>query len=63
MTIEPAYAAFSENELGSLVPGKLADFVILSQDIMSIPVDRILKTKVLATVLDGEVVYGSMDRV
>ncbi|KAK0461124.1 amidohydrolase family-domain-containing protein [Desarmillaria tabescens] len=49
MTIDPAYASFTETTLGSLVPGKRADFVILSQDIMSVAVDKILETKVVAT--------------
>lgn len=59
MTIDPAYASFTESTLGSLVPGKRADFVILSQDIMSVAVDKILETRVVATVLDGKPVYGS----
>ncbi|KAK0212699.1 amidohydrolase family-domain-containing protein [Desarmillaria ectypa] len=59
MTIDPAYASFTESTLGSLVPGKRADFIILSQDIMSVAVDKILETRVVATVLDGRPVYGS----
>ncbi|KAI3603895.1 amidohydrolase, partial [Moniliophthora roreri] len=58
MTIDPAYASFTESTLGSIEPGKLADFVVLSQDIMTVPVQEITKTKVLATVIDGKVVYG-----
>ncbi len=60
MTIEPAYASFTEDKLGSLVPGKLADFVVLSQDIMEVPAENILETTVLATALDGKVVYGEI---
>lgn len=60
MTIDPAYASFTESILGSLVPGKLADFVILSQDIMAIPANEILDTKVSATVIDGRPVYGHL---
>jgi len=60
MTIDPAYASFTENILGSIEPGKRADFVVLSKDIMEIPVDQILKTQVLATVMDGLVVYGKV---
>ena len=37
MTIWPAYAAFQEKEMGSLTPGKYADFVVLDQDIMRVP--------------------------
>ncbi|PFH52001.1 hypothetical protein AMATHDRAFT_74508 [Amanita thiersii Skay4041] len=60
MTIEPAYASFTEHILGSLEIGKRADFVVLSKDIMTIPIHHILSTKILATVLDGKVVYGSL---
>jgi predicted amidohydrolase YtcJ len=58
MTIDPAYASFTESILGSLVPGKIADFVVLSQDIMSIPTSQILNTEVFATVIDGRPIYG-----
>ncbi|KAJ7668392.1 amidohydrolase 3 [Mycena polygramma] len=58
MTIDPAYASFTESSLGSLESGKRADFVILSQDIMTIPSNQILATKVIATVIDGVPVYG-----
>ena len=60
MTIDPAYASFTESVLGSLEPGKHADFVVLSQDIMDIPVTSILDTKVLATVIDGKPIYGTI---
>ncbi|KAJ7189665.1 amidohydrolase family-domain-containing protein [Mycena pura] len=60
MTIDPAYASFTESELGSLEPGKRADFVILSNDIMQIPAREILETNVLATVIDGKVAYGAL---
>jgi len=60
MTTDPAYASFTENVLGSIEPGKRADFVVLSQDIMEVPVEQILKTDVLSTVMDGVVVYGKV---
>ena len=53
-----AYACGSEAERGSIVPGKLADFVVLSNDIFEIPPEEILETRVLATIFDGEIVYG-----
>lgn len=56
-TIWGAYAQFGEKEKGSLEPGKLADFVILDQDIMNIPVDDLLRVKVLMTVIGGKIVY------
>ncbi|KAJ8593060.1 amidohydrolase 3 [Rhizopogon salebrosus TDB-379] len=58
MTIDAAYASFTEASLGSLVPGKRADYVVLSQDIMTVPAGRILSTKVQATVIDGRPVFG-----
>ncbi|KAJ6604038.1 amidohydrolase family-domain-containing protein [Mycena sp. CBHHK59/15] len=60
MTIDPAYASFTDATLGSIEPGKRADFVVLSRNIMSVPTKRILDTKVLATVLDGQVAYGAL---
>lgn len=56
-TLDAAHAAFMEESLGSLEPGKRADFVILSEDILEIPASGILNTRVLATYLDGEPVY------
>ena len=57
MTIWPAYAAFQEKELGSLTPGKYADFVVLDRDIMQVPATEILATRVLATYLGGKIVH------
>ncbi|KAG5641829.1 hypothetical protein DXG03_004132 [Asterophora parasitica] len=62
MTIDPAFASFTEKDLGSLEHGKRADFVILSKDIMDPQVSpqEILHTKVRATVIDGRAAYGSI---
>ena len=57
MTLWPAYASFTEDVGGSLTPGKYADFVVLTQDIMTVAPERILETRVLMTVLGGRVVY------
>ena len=53
----PAYAAFEEAEKGSIEPGKLADFTVLSNDIMKIPEPDILKTRCEMTIIGGEIVY------
>lgn len=58
MTLDPAWASFTENILGSITPGKRADYVVLSRDIMTIPESEILHTKVLATAIDGRPIYG-----
>jgi len=56
-TIWPAYAAFEENDKGSIEVGKLADFTVLSQDIIKIPEPEILNTRGVMTVIRGEVVF------
>jgi predicted amidohydrolase YtcJ len=56
-TIWPAYAAFEENEKGSIEVGKLADFTVFSNDIMKIPGWEILKTRCVTTIIGGEIVY------
>ena len=56
-TSSAAYAAHVEPLLGSLEPGKLADFVVLSKNIMRVPAPEILGTTVRMTVIGGEVVY------
>jgi predicted amidohydrolase YtcJ len=56
-TFNAAYAAFEENDKGSIEPGQLADLTILSADIMKIPEPEILKTTCAMTVVGGEIVY------
>ena len=58
MTLWAAKAAFEENEKGSLEKGKAADFIVLDTDLMSCPISAILKTKVLATFVDGKKLFG-----
>jgi predicted amidohydrolase YtcJ len=60
-TIWPAYAAFEEKDKGSIEVGKLADFTVLSQDIMTIAKPEILRTRCEMTVIGGEIVYQSKD--
>ncbi|HEX6966252.1 MAG TPA: amidohydrolase [Gemmatimonadaceae bacterium] len=57
MTIWPAEAAFQERIMGSLTPGKYADFVVLDQDIMTVAPEDIMSTQVVATYLAGKPVY------
>ncbi len=58
-TIGSAYAEFQENVKGTLTVGKLADMIILSEDIFTIPTEKIRETKVLTTIVDGKIVYQS----
>ena len=56
-TLGPAYASFEENLKGSLEPGKLADLVVLSTDLLEAPESEIQATQVLYTIFNGKVVY------
>lgn len=59
MTIWGAYANFEEKEKGSIEVGKAADFVILDRDILKVNEKRILKSRVVATLLEGQIVYSN----
>jgi len=56
-TLDAAYGAFEEGIKGSIEPGKLADFTIFSNDLMTIPEMDILKTEVMMTIVGGKVVF------
>ena len=60
-TLDAAYGAFEENIKGSITAGKLADFTIYNQDIMTIPEDEFLKTEIAMTIFDGKVVFKNTD--
>jgi predicted amidohydrolase YtcJ len=60
-TINNAHLMFSENKLGSLEPGKLADFVILDRDLLTCPEDQIVSTRALSTYIGGKLVFKSKD--
>ena len=55
-----AYAEFQEREKGSITPGKLADMVLLGDDIFSIPQEKIHDAKVLKTIVGGKIVWDAM---
>jgi predicted amidohydrolase YtcJ len=56
-TLNPAHAAFEDHQKGTLTANKLADIVILSKDILTVPEDKILDARVLYTIVGGKVVY------
>jgi predicted amidohydrolase YtcJ len=56
-TVANAYAAFEEELKGTLSPGKLADVVVLSRDLATIPDDEIPRTEVLVTIVGGRVAF------
>ena len=56
-TLWNAYAAFEENEKGSLTPGKLADIVVLSENLLTCPPEVLLKAKVLKTIVGGKLLF------
>jgi len=58
MTIWAAMASFTDSYLGSIESGKMGDLVILDQDLINVPENQILDTKILYTILGGEIVYG-----
>jgi hypothetical protein len=58
-TINAAYASFEEDIKGSIAPGKLADIVVLSDDPVNSPPERIKDISVEMTIINGEVVWES----
>ena len=60
-TRDAAYASFEEQRKGTLAPGRLADLVVLSDDVVAIPPAQILKTRVLLTVMGGRDTYRAGD--
>ena len=56
-TVWGGYYLLKEDKIGSLEPGKFADFIVLDRDYLSMPVEEILSTKVLMTAVGGKVVH------
>ncbi len=57
-TVNNAFAAFEEHLKGTIEPGKLADMVVLSENILAIPPADIRNVCVVRTIVNGEVIYG-----
>ncbi len=57
-TINGARLTFEENEKGSIELGKLADLAVLSEDLLTVPEDRIREIEVIMTMVGGEIVYS-----
>lgn len=57
-TIESAYSGFEEHLKGQIAPGMLADFIIISDDILTIPSNALLSLKVEQTYISGQLVYS-----
>ena len=55
-----AYASFEEKEKGTVAPGKLADLVVLSDDLFAIPPEKIRDARVMMTIVGGKIVYENM---
>tara|TARA_S200000501_G_scaffold374724_1_gene424941 strand:- start:84 stop:1775 length:1692 start_codon:yes stop_codon:yes gene_type:complete len=58
-TINGAYGAFEEKNKGTIEIGKVADFAVFSQNLITVPDDKILDTKVLYTIVNGKIEYRS----
>ena len=59
MTKNVAYMCHQENNIGSLASGKIANLAVLDTDLLNDPLGNLLTAKVVATVVDGEIVYNA----
>lgn len=58
-TVDAAYASREDQEKGALAPGRMADFVVLAEDVFATPADRLWAVKAMVTVVGGNVVWAS----
>jgi predicted amidohydrolase YtcJ len=56
-TMNAAYHAFDEDRLGSIEPGKLADFTVYGRDLLTVPTMEIIDVPIDMTIIDGKIVY------
>ena len=56
-TLDAAWAGFMESDVGSLSPGKYADFVVLDRDVMTVPKQEMTEVQVLETWLGGKPIF------
>ncbi|MDZ4711682.1 MAG: amidohydrolase [bacterium] len=59
-TVWPAYASFQETTKGSLEKGKVADMIVISNDIFTVNIKELLNTKVLQTIINGRIIYNNV---
>lgn len=62
LCIAAAYASFLDKKTGSFSIGKQFDAVVWDQHLLHIPQEKILDTKVLSTIIDGKVAWGTLYR-
>jgi predicted amidohydrolase YtcJ len=62
-TINGAYASFQERELGSLIQGKLADLVVLPENLLNCDPKALIDMKVIYTIVNGEIVYSAKEKI
>ncbi len=61
-TINGAFSLGQDDRLGSIEVGKLADFAIVDQDVLTVATNKIGNTKNLMTILDGEIIYKNNNK-
>ena len=57
--VEAAYSGFEETIKGRIIPGMLADFIVISDDVRKVSAQQLLSIKVLQTYVGGRLVYDS----